>query len=500
MAVTSIDQALATLHSISNVIEKKNPFRRIANRIHAISAADPEMPPLTIGDRTASLPIVQGGMGVGISLSRLASAVAEAGGIGVIAAAGIGMVERDYYKDGRAANLRAFRREIRSARDRTDGLIGVNIMVALNDFHELLEVAIEERVDFVFMGAGLPIKGLPVDRMREAGVKAVPIVSSARATAMIFKMWQKIYDDVPDAVVVEGPLAGGHLGFSVEQVHDLDVDPEGDVALSTIVPEVVKELKRFEESEGRKIPVIAGGGVFDGADIYETLALGAAGVQMGTRFVATEECDADQRFKEAYVSATRDEIGLIQSPVGMPGRAIRNQFILDSEAGRRPAFRCAWQCLSSCKADKAKYCISIALNNARKGNLKQGFAFVGANGYRVTKITTVPALVNDLAATFREAVHDGIAGQLEPVVSRLRGLVAKYDELKDRIREVGETRRWSLLTRVRTAGDRKIAGVRRSYETLNLRLQRVQEQLAEGLAEGIRIIEGLHTDSGVVRH
>lgn len=386
-------------------------------------------PSFRIGELLATVPVVQGGMGVGISLSRLASTVANEGGIGVIAANGIGLLEKDYYADGRAANLRALRREIRTAREKSDGIIGVNIMVALNDFHQLLDVAIEERADIVFMGAGLPIKGIPVERMRAAGVKAAPIVSSVRATEMIFRMWKKIYNDVPDAVVYEGPLAGGHLGFSPKQLDD----PE--VQLETVVPDIVTALVPWEREFGRAIPVIAGGGVYSGADVYRVLSLGAGAVQMGTRFVATEECDADAAFKQAYVDSTEADIGLIHSPVGMPGRAIRNDFIRSVESGDRPAFRCAWQCLASCKADDAKYCISIALNNARRGKLDQGFVFAGSNAWRVDAILRVRDLLGELAAGFRETAREQLARQLKPVVAGIEALRRQYASVQNLLRE-----------------------------------------------------------------
>jgi NAD(P)H-dependent flavin oxidoreductase YrpB (nitropropane dioxygenase family) len=209
------------------------------------------MPKMTIGNRTVPLPIIQGGMGVGISLANLASAVADQGGMGVIAANGIGMIEPDYYDDGRAANIKALRSEIRRARSKTSGLIGINIMVAVNDFQQLLDVAIEEKVDALFMGAGLPIKNIPVARIRAANVLVVPIISSGRAAELIFKYWEKNYNDIPDAVVVEGPLAGGHLGFKAEKLQDADQ------ALEVLVPQVIAALERFQNIFNKKIPIIA---------------------------------------------------------------------------------------------------------------------------------------------------------------------------------------------------------------------------------------------------
>ena len=347
------------------------------------------MPKLKIGDSVAKLPIVQGGMGVGISLSGLASAVANEGGIGVIAANSIGMLDPDYYATHKDANTIALRKEIRKAKQMSSGIIGVNIMVAVHDFHGLLRVAIEEKVDMVFLGAGLPLKGIPVEDLRAAGVKVVPIVSSGRAARLIFSFWLKRYEDIPDAVVVEGPKAGGHLGFKVDQINDPDF------ALERILPDVVSEVKSYEDKFRRTIPVIAAGGVYTGADIYNVFKLGATGVQMGTRFVATHECDADIRFKEAYVSCREADLEIIKSPVGMPGRAIKSRF-LKEVSGKKMKIQCAWKCLESCDLKTARYCISLALDNARKGILEKGFAFAGSNAFRIDKIISVKELLQEL--------------------------------------------------------------------------------------------------------
>jgi nitronate monooxygenase len=436
-----------------------------------------DWPTLRIGEKIARIPVIQGGMGVGISLSGLASAVANAGGIGTIAANAIGMIEKDYYKDGRSANLRALRREIRIARGRTQGLLGVNIMVAVNDFHELLDVAAEEKVDLVMMGAGLPVKGIPVKRLRLNGVKVVPIVSSARATEMIFRMWKKTYDDVPDAIVCEGPRAGGHLGFSEEQIDD----PE--YQLDTIVPRIIEALKPYENEYGRAIPVIAAGGIFTGDDVHAALKLGASAVQMATRFVATNECDADPAFKQAYVECTKDQIGLIKSPVGMPGRAIRNDFLAATEEGRQPSFRCAWQCLSSCKAEAARYCISVALNNARKGKLDKGFVFAGENAHRVTGIVPVQSLVDELAEGFRISARETVARKIEGLVARVQNLWREHDDLRLRSSELEKAYETAVADRIRYAGNAGVAKIRKSYDTVLRRLRDLQFQIAEGLAD-----------------
>ena len=379
------------------------------------------MPKLKIGNSVSRLPIIQGGMGVGISLSGLASAVANEGGIGVIAANSIGMLDPEDLAAHKDANARALRKEIRKAKEKTAGIIGVNIMVAVNDFQALLRVTIEEKVHMVFLGAGLPIKDIPVRDFRSAGVSVVPIVSSARAARLIFRSWAKRYADIPDAVVVEGPEAGGHLGFSADQIDDPDFE------LKHILPGVVSEIKKFEDEYGRSIPVIAAGGIFSGTDISDVFKLGASGVQMGTRFVATHECDANTKFKEAYVSCSKKDIGIIKSPVGMPGRAIKNRFLKDVAGGQRKNLKCAWKCLRSCDNKTAPYCISLALNNARKGLLEEGFVFAGSNAYRVDKIISVRELLQELKSQYLIAEEKG-AGTLR---SEYASAIEKLAVLKE---------------------------------------------------------------------
>jgi nitronate monooxygenase len=258
-----------------------------------------QLPELRIGDLVAKIPIVQGGMGVGISLSGLASAVANEGGIGVIAAAMIGMGEPDLAANPVEANVRALRNEIRKARSLTKGLLGVNIMVALTIFSEIVTAAIEEGIDFIFSGAGLPLD-LPKYLKKGSRTKLVPIVSSGRAAEVLCKKWERL-SYLPDAFVVEGPMAGGHLGLKPEQIFA----PE--FTLEKLVAEVLAAVKPFEERLGKAIPVIAAGGIYTGADIYKFLKMGAAGVQMATRFVATHECDADMAFKPGGAAGARHQ-------------------------------------------------------------------------------------------------------------------------------------------------------------------------------------------------
>jgi len=355
---------------------------------------------LKIGDLEAKIPIIQGGMAVGISLSGLASAVANVGGIGVIGTAGIGMLEPDSIKNFTEANKIGLRKEIRKAKKMTSGIIGVNIMVALTDFNEMVRVTVEEEADLIFLGAGLPLRGLEVlvpDQNRKVKTKIVPIVSSSRAAKIIFQYWKKNYHYVPDAVVVEGPMAGGHLGFKKAQIDNMDF------TLEKILPEVISVIKSYEKEFKKNIPVIAAGGIFTGADIYKYLQLGAQGVQMATRFVATRECDASEKFKEAYVKCQKDDLTIIASPVGLPGRAIRNRFLDEVSAGIRKPFKCPWKCLKTCDFRTAPYCIALALTNAQKGKLDNGFAFAGSNAYRVKKISTVQEIVNQLSEEFEKA-------------------------------------------------------------------------------------------------
>ncbi|MDR2801066.1 MAG: nitronate monooxygenase [Desulfovibrio sp.] len=362
------------------------------------------LPPLLLGDLTARIPVIQGGMGVGISLSRLASAVASQGGIGVIAGAMIGMREPDVATNPVEANVRALREEILKAREMTDGIIGVNIMVALTTFSQMVRAAIENKADIIFSGAGLPtdmpryLLELCESKKQEFKTKLVPIVSSARAATILLKKWLSRFDYLPDAFVVEGPKAGGHLGFKSDEIQNPSF------ALEKLVPEVVEAVKPYENRKGRAVPVIAAGGVYSGADIKRFLDLGAAGVQMGTRFVATHECDADERFKQSYLAARAEDVTIISSPVGMPGRALYNQFIEAAREGLKRPFKCIFHCVSTCQQEKTPYCIAQALINAMKGNLERGFAFCGANVFRVNEIVSVRELMESLQREFDEAV------------------------------------------------------------------------------------------------
>jgi len=351
---------------------------------------------LKIGDLTAKLPIIQGGMGIGISLSGLASAVANEGGVGVIATAGIGMLEPDFSTNWLEANIRALKKEIKKARELTKGILGVNIMVALSNYADMVRTAIEEEIDIIFSGAGLPLN-LPQFLKGSTKTKLVPIISSGRAASIICKKWSEKYNYLPDAIVVEGPRAGGHLGFKQEQINN----PE--YSLEKLIPEVIKAVKPFEERYKKPIPVIAAGGIYTGEDIYNFLKLGAAGVQMATRFVTTYECDASIKFKQTYIDSSKEDIVIIKSPVGMPGRAIKNKFIDDANKGEKKPFKCPYHCIITCDYKNSPYCIALALLNARKGNLEHGFAFAGENAYRAKGIISVKELIESLIKEYKNA-------------------------------------------------------------------------------------------------
>jgi nitronate monooxygenase len=358
------------------------------------------MPNLIIDNLKLKKPIIQGGMGVGISLSGLASAVAQEGGIGVISSVALGLLGDNPKTGFKGGNQTILKQEIRKARLLTDGILGLNIMVAISDYDELLKLAFDEEIDIVFLGAGLPLKfpeSITKDRLKKGVTKVAVIVSSARATKLIFQTWQKKYDHVPDMVVVEGPMAGGHLGFKKEQIFNPAF------TLEKLLPEVLTVVDSFESIFEKKIPVIAAGGIYTGGDIYRFLRMGAGGVQMGTRFVATHECDASPEFKQAYINCKKEDITIIESPVGLPGRAIRNEFLDSVSAGEKKPFQCPWKCLKTCNFREAPYCIAKALTNAQRGDVEEGYTFAGANAFRVKEIISVRELMNSLEQEYKDA-------------------------------------------------------------------------------------------------
>lgn len=351
------------------------------------------LPSLTLGDLTLPTAIIQGGMGVAISMAGLAAAVANAGGAGIIATPGIGYREPDRVANYREANMRGLRKELRLARSQTKGVLGVNIMSALSNYEDMARTAMEEGIDLVISGAGLPMN-LPAYRPAGTKAKLIPIVSSDRAAKIITRRWLEKFDYLPDAMIVEGPLAGGHLGFKPEHLDDPAF------ALDRLLLDVLAVVKKLEDKHQRAIPVLAAGGIYTGADIRRFLDMGAAGVQMATRFVTTVECDASDAFKQAYLDAKPEDLVVINSPVGLPGRAIHNQFLDDVAKGQKKPFVCNFHCIVTCDIENSPYCIAHALLNARRGNFEHGFAFAGANAWRADRIITVQQLFDELQAEY----------------------------------------------------------------------------------------------------
>lgn len=391
-----------------------------------------KLQPLKIGELTAPVPVIQGGMGVGISLSGLAGAVAAEGGVGIISTAQIGFREPDFDEDPIGANLRAIGKEIEKAREidwtirrqrgksakqnkesRTEentrqdtdwknngeacedrGIIGVNIMVATRRYEEYVKAAVAAGADLIISGAGLPMT-LP-ELVKGSQTKIAPIVSSLKSAQVILRYWLKKYDRLPDLVVIEGPRAGGHLGFSYEELQGIE-EPEKVSAYEEKIQTIVEHVKTQGREHGQEIPVVAAGGIYTREDAERMAALGADGVQMATRFVTTYECDAPDAYKQAYIHAAREDITLVKSPVGMPGRAIRNDFLKRAEQGKIPHGKCHL-CVSTCKPAETPYCITDALVNAARGDVGNALLFCGTNAYRATKLEHVRDILDEMRA------------------------------------------------------------------------------------------------------
>lgn len=354
-----------------------------------------DIKPLKIGNLVARLPIIQGGMGIGVSLSNLAAAVTKAGGIGVISAAQIGFKEKDFETNPFEANIRALKEHIKIAKEKAlQGIIGVNIMVAMEHYEEYVKAAIDAGADLIISGAGLP-SALP-KVAKDSKAKLAPIVSSLKAAKVILKMWDRHDKTTPDLLVIEGPKAGGHLGFKKEELQDENMDYD------KIIVDIINEVKTYEDKYEKSIPVVVAGGVFHGKDIAKYLKLGAAGVQMATRFVTTEECDAHINYKNAYINAKLEDIMIVQSPVGMPGRAIKNKFINQVEEGGVKVTKC-YNCISHCNPKTTPYCITKALINAANGNVEEALLFCGESAHKVDRIITVDELMKELEKEIIEA-------------------------------------------------------------------------------------------------
>ena len=347
-----------------------------------------ELKELRIGELVARIPVIQGGMGVGVSLHKLAGAVAAEGGIGIISTAQIGFRKPEFKKDPIGTNLLTIKEEIAKAREiAKGGIIGVNIMVATQKYEEYVKAAVEAGVDLIISGAGLPVS-LP-EIVGKAKTKLAPIVSSLKSAQVICKYWKKKYDREPDMVVIEGPEAGGHLGFSMEQLTgeaELDFDAE--------IRNITEFVHQLGTEAGKEIPVVVAGGIYTREDAEKAVSLGADGVQMATRFVTTYECDAPDSYKQAYIKAAKEDIVLVKSPVGMPGRAIRNGFVEKAKEGRIPHGACKL-CVSTCKPAETPYCITEALVNAVSDRTEDALLFCGSNAYRAEKLESVHEIMQE---------------------------------------------------------------------------------------------------------
>lgn len=349
-----------------------------------------EARPLKMGNIEAKVPLIQGGMGVGISLGRLAGAVAKEGGIGIISAAQIGFKEPDFDTNTKEANLRAIQKEYDKARAiAPDGIIGFNIMVAMRHYEEYVRAAIDAGADLIISGAGLP-----TDLPRIAGdsrAKLAPIVSTDKSAKVILKYWGRKYKRMPDLLVIEGPKAGGHLGFTKEQLKAYD-----QAAYDAEVSDILDTVRSYEEEFQCRIPVALAGGIENKAQAEHAFSLGVDAIQAATRFVTTEECDAHIKYKEAYLNAKETDIVIVKSPVGMPGRAILNPFMEKVMAGERIPHSSCHGCLQKCNPSEIPYCITDALVHAARGEVDDALLFCGAYAYKADHLETVKEVIDSL--------------------------------------------------------------------------------------------------------
>lgn len=348
------------------------------------------MGPFKVGEKTTKVPLIQGGMGVGISLGNLAGAVAAQGGVGIISTAQIGFREPDFDKNPVEANRRAIQKEMDKARKLSpQGIIGYNIMTALREFKQHVEAAVLAGADIIISGAGLPTD-LPA-LTAGSHTQIAPIVSTEKSANVLLKYWDRKCQRTADLVVIEGPKAGGHLGFKLEELELYS--PE---AYDEEIKKIIKVVRTYETKYNTKIPIILAGGIYDSTDVKHAEQLGADGVQVGTRFITTEECDADIKYKEAYLKTKEEDIAIVKSPVGMPGRAILNPFMkrvmLEEKIPHTPCHGC----LSKCSPNEIPYCITDSLINAAKGEIDQALLFCGANAYRAKRMETVKEVVESL--------------------------------------------------------------------------------------------------------
>ncbi|MDD4956790.1 MAG: nitronate monooxygenase family protein [Candidatus Omnitrophica bacterium] len=353
--------------------------------------------PLVIGDLCIDVPIIQGGMGVRVSASYLAAAVANCGAGGTIASVGLPPDTEENRADVPKSSREHLKMEIRKARDLSDGVIGVNIMVALSNYEDMVRTAAQEGVDYIISGAGLPIS-MP-EFAGESSAKLIPLIASARGAELLIKTWKRRYDRLPDAFVVEGPMSGGHIaGYSLEELENLKGELKEKPLLEDALEDILAVTDKYEKKYGKNIPVIAAGGIFDGKDIARVLKMGAKGVQMGTRFVATHECTAADEFKELYINAEEEDLVFIQSPVGMPAKAIKTRFLDEVLRGERKTFNCNYRCLRTCDPATVQFCIAKALIDAVEGDIDNAVVLAGTNVSRIKEIVSVKELIDEVVS------------------------------------------------------------------------------------------------------
>lgn len=344
----------------------------------------------SVGEKEVRLPLIQGGMGVGISLGNLAGAVAAEGGVGIISTAQIGFREPDFDRNPEAANRRAIEKEMKRARDISpDGIIGSNIMVALRDYEDHVKASAAAGADLIISGAGLPAE-LP-RLVQGSRTKIAPIVSTEKSAKVILKYWERKFRRTADLVVIEGPEAGGHLGFGREALEHYT-----EAVYMEEMKRIVDVVRGYERKFDKKIPVAAAGGIYDREDVERVMRTGVDGVQVASRFVTTKECDADIRYKEAYIHASKEDIVIVQSPVGMPGRAILNPFMKCVMLGEKVSHTACHRCLAKCNPAEIPYCITDALIAAAEGRIEEALLFCGAKAYKAERIETVKEVVESL--------------------------------------------------------------------------------------------------------
>lgn len=343
---------------------------------------------MNIGGLEVKVPIIQGGMGVRVSTSSLAAAVADCGAAGTIASVGLPPDTPENRADVPKSCREFLVKDIITARELSRGVIGVNIMVALSNYEDIARTAANAKVDFIISGAGLPLR-LP-EYTEGTSVKMIPVISSGRGAEVVARTWKRRYNRLPDAVIVEGPLSGGHIGgHSIEELEAGDL-----TELEGTVKDVLGVMKEY----GKDIPVLAAGGIFDGKDIARFLKLGAKGVQIGTRFIATNECSADIKYKQMFVDATEDDLVYIQSPVGMPAKVIKTKFVEEMLGGGRRPISCNYQCLRTCDPQKAPFCIAKALIDAVEGDIDNAIVFASSYVSRIKKIVPVKDLIDEITS------------------------------------------------------------------------------------------------------